>query len=248
MSPTGPLTLAIEASNPGPHSPAMGPQLPRVSVCLGRPRPGSAAEVLGFESVPTDRRDDEGLIPAVDRLVRGAGKGPRDLRRVAVSIGPGGFTGLRLAVAFAKMVCEVTGAECVAVPTAHALIRRVDAALRAERPGMILLAWKRDDVWAERFDAGDSIHPASPGALTPIRALQPRPNEIIVCDAELEATMRTLGLVPPGAAMVRPRFDASAVLEASDCITPIDPIALSPLYPREPEAATKWRELKKRGK
>lgn len=203
-------------------------------------------EVIGFEGVGSANRDDEGLIPAIDRVVRAAGFVPGDLRRVAVSVGPGGFTGLRVAVAFVKMVCEATGAQCIAVPTARALIRRVDQVLRAERGTLILLAWKRDDVWAERYAAGAASVPTEEGALRPIRDLGLTGTDVIVCDAALEASMRTLGVVPAGALVVRPRFDAVAVLEASAEIAPIDPLALVPLYPREPEAATKWRELRAR--
>lgn len=237
-----PLTLAIESSNPGPTEPGVE----RVSVCLGKASRGQPIEVIARQSVPVNQRDDEALIPTIDLLVRGAGFAARDLNRLAVSIGPGGFTGLRVATAFVKTVCEVIGAECIAVPTTRALIRRVDAALRHDRPTTILLAWKKADAWAESFAPGDSLLPSREAALTPFSALALDSREIIVCDAPLEVALRDAGLVPPHALIRRPCFDAVAVLEASAEFAPIDPASLQPLYPREPEAATKWRELKAR--
>ncbi|HEX6747014.1 MAG TPA: tRNA (adenosine(37)-N6)-threonylcarbamoyltransferase complex dimerization subunit type 1 TsaB [Longimicrobium sp.] len=44
------------------------------------------------------------LMPAVDEAVRAAGLAPRDLAAVAVSGGPGSFTGLRIAAATAKAI------------------------------------------------------------------------------------------------------------------------------------------------
>jgi hypothetical protein len=44
--------------------------------------------------------------------------------------------------------------------------------------------------------------------------------------------------------IIAPEFDPIACAEISRDMQAIDPIALSPLYPREPEAVTKWRELR----
>lgn len=245
MTADPPLTLAIEASNPGQHGPRPDPAA-RVSVCLGRTTRSGPPTLIACEQIKIAHRDDEALIPAIDRMVRAAGLTPRSIERVAVSIGPGGFTGLRVAVTFAKMVCEAVNAECIAVPTSRALIRRVEPGLRLQRQVAILLAWKRADVWIERYAPGDSFEPAREGSLEPIASLGLPENSAVVCDAPLEATLRAVGGFGDQTVFVRPRFDATAVLEAAWDIAPIDHLVLEPLYPREPEAATKWRELKKK--
>lgn len=245
MANGGSITLAIETSNPGPAETGESPGSGRPSVCLGKLNGSGSVEVIAREVVKSASRHDDDLMPAIDRLVAGAGLTPRDIGRVAVSIGPGGFTGLRVAVAATKMICEAMGAECIAVPTARALIRRVEMASRVDRETIILLAWKRDDAWAERYAAGRSIEPSAPGMLGRFDALKVQANSLVVCDAPVEVVLRERGCLPKGAAVVRPFFDAAAVLEASVTLTPIDALALEPLYPREPESVTKWRELKR---
>jgi tRNA threonylcarbamoyl adenosine modification protein YeaZ len=119
-------TLAIEISNPasGPRGemPVAGsgePVLAGPGVGLAQ-MDGSSVRIIGIELLSAGLRHDDDLMPAIDRLCRRAGVGPRQLGRIAVSIGPGGYTSLRIAVATAKMLCEATGAEAVPVASAPA--------------------------------------------------------------------------------------------------------------------------------
>ncbi len=66
--------------------------------------------------------------------------------------------------------------------------------------------------------------------------------KVIVADQFFPASMRA-GAESLGIAIVPPVFDPVACLEAAEGITPVDPAALAPLYPREPEAVTKWKKL-----
>jgi tRNA threonylcarbamoyladenosine biosynthesis protein TsaB len=49
------------------------------------------------------------LMPAVDQVMRGAGVGFGDLDALAVGIGPGGFTGLRIGIATAHGIAQSAG-------------------------------------------------------------------------------------------------------------------------------------------
>ncbi|MHC4446612.1 MAG: tRNA (adenosine(37)-N6)-threonylcarbamoyltransferase complex dimerization subunit type 1 TsaB, partial [Planctomycetota bacterium] len=73
-----------------------------------------AAGEVHTESLAADRWHDDDLIAAVDRLFARLGLEPGDLGVVGVSVGPGGFTGLRIAVSTAKMFAETLGAQLVA--------------------------------------------------------------------------------------------------------------------------------------
>lgn len=75
-----------------------------------------AAAALGrrdgasFAAEPdSGRRHASGLLPAVRGLLRSAGISARDLDAVAVGLGPGSFTGLRVGLAAAKALAYAVG-------------------------------------------------------------------------------------------------------------------------------------------
>jgi tRNA threonylcarbamoyladenosine biosynthesis protein TsaB len=65
------------------------------------------------------------LVPRIEALLRsdaeGASARPRDLQAIAVSLGPGSFTSLRIGVATAKALAHAWEVDLVGVPTAHAI-------------------------------------------------------------------------------------------------------------------------------
>jgi tRNA threonylcarbamoyladenosine biosynthesis protein TsaB len=61
------------------------------------------------------------LMPAVAAILRNAGKEVKDLTAVAVSAGPGNFTGLRIGLATAKTLAWSLGRPLAAVPTLEVL-------------------------------------------------------------------------------------------------------------------------------
>lgn len=235
----GAPVLAIETSNPSACGPGPGP-----SVAL---RSGGAVVVEPLRPAAAGTRGghDDDLIPAIDRVFAQAGLRPRDLAggAVAVSIGPGGFTGLRIACAAGKMIAEATGAACIAVPTASALVRRVDAAAFTRGRVGVSLAAKADTAWVQVF--GSAVEPLSPGGVATAeefaRLAERDQLRALVTDRFLpegfRATATRLGID-----LVPPHYDAAAVLEAAEELPRIDPAALVPLYPREPEAVTLWRQ------
>lgn len=66
-------------------------------------------------------RHAERLMPAVSDLMSATGRRPRDMDLVAVTAGPGSFTGLRVGVTTARVLAWTLGARLVAVPTLDAL-------------------------------------------------------------------------------------------------------------------------------
>jgi tRNA threonylcarbamoyladenosine biosynthesis protein TsaB len=66
-------------------------------------------------------RHAQALIPESQLLLRRYRVEPRDLECVAVSVGPGSFTGLRVGVVFAKTLAYAVGCQVVAVETFQAI-------------------------------------------------------------------------------------------------------------------------------
>src|SRR6185503_7170285 len=95
------------------------------------------------ETLSSAKRHDDDLLPAIDRLMRRASASPRDLAAVGVSIGPGGFTGLRIAISTAKMFAEALGAQLVAVPSALVAAEGHSG----KSPFLVGLASKGESCW-----------------------------------------------------------------------------------------------------
>ena len=63
----------------------------------------------------------ERLLPAIDRMLHDAGLGLDALSGLAVSMGPGSFTGLRIGLSTVKGLAYATGLPVVGVPSLEAL-------------------------------------------------------------------------------------------------------------------------------
>jgi tRNA threonylcarbamoyladenosine biosynthesis protein TsaB len=93
----------------------------------------------------------ETLAPLIDRLLADAGLRVADLQAVAVSIGPGSFTGLRVGLATAKGLAFGCELALVSVPTLDALARVADA-----EPGELvcpILDARKGEIYAALYAA-----------------------------------------------------------------------------------------------
>lgn len=226
MATNGGVSLAIELSSR------------RGSIALGR-----GDELLGEEPVRRESRHDDDLMPAVERLFERIGLARGSLAEVFVSIGPGGFTGLRIATTTAKMLALATGVRVVATPTAAVVAEAVPAG-----PGRIAvaLAAKRGRTWVTWFDgsrvgAGWTIS-GTPGLVSPSEILSVRPRaDLIITDhaPELVEASAEAGTPIEGAV-----FEARNLWRVGRRMSLAgefaDPGSLTPLYARAPEAVRLW--------
>ncbi len=89
------------------------------------------------------------IAPAADRLLRAAGKGPSDLGLVAVDIGPGSYTGLRVGLAAAKGLAYALGRPLIGVPSLDVLAEAA-AGLGATLAPALDAKW--DQVYGALYD------------------------------------------------------------------------------------------------
>lgn len=223
---------------------------------------GDSIRPIESELLKTGARHDDDLMPAIQRLCERTKVSPRDLGVVGVSAGPGGYTGLRVALTVAKCIAEATGAKLRLVPSALS----ASAGLEPGGPTLVCLASKRETVHATMVGVTDewlaahlSLPPLSgaevrgdPGSPWPGRWLEvgligadvveQLGATRIVGDRHLPGSFREAAAVV-GAAIVPPSFGPEGVLRLMGRFPDADPASAAPIYPREPEAVTRWREL-----
>lgn len=124
------------------------------------------SEVLAEAQAPPGRSGAEGLLPAVDSVLRQAELGLAELDAFAISIGPGSFTGLRVGVATLKGLAFGTGKPIAAVSSlavlAHGAVSRAE--VEASGPIVAMIDARRGEVYAGgwRLSGEAELSPVSP--------------------------------------------------------------------------------------
>lgn len=95
-----PLILAVETSG----------RLGSVAIAIGE-------EILGETQFSGPMRHSSELFPAIHGLLRRFSQKPKEIEQTYISVGPGSFTGLRIAVALAKTMHLANAAKIVPVDT-----------------------------------------------------------------------------------------------------------------------------------
>jgi tRNA threonylcarbamoyladenosine biosynthesis protein TsaB len=127
-------------------------------------RTGSVAlcdgtRLLAAHTFPEGARRARDIVPAIDRIMQEAGLPGDGVDLVAVSEGPGSFTGLRIGVTCAKTLAWTLGWKCVGVPSLEVLVQNVPGGdglrwacptrdARRDRVYGTVFAW-RDGRWTD---------------------------------------------------------------------------------------------------
>ena len=220
-------------------------------------REGSVALRLSDGSMiehvfPCGSRGEDHLLPSIDAIFAQAGLTPADLAAVAVSIGPGGFTGLRIATSTAKGLAEGTGCRLVSVPSAMVAAESTVSLDDQRVPVVALAAAKSVSCWLSRLDHdGDRWVESDRSGLHVIDP--PDENVLELCQGAIVLADR---FIPEGIAgrlsgvheIREPRWSATACARIAHGFLMdgrvTDPLEMAPLYPREPEAVSLWKARK----
>lgn len=116
-----------------------------VGVAAGGRPPVLASETIG-------RGHAERLFGMISVAMAETGLGFADLDRIAVTVGPGSFTGVRVGIAAARGFALVTGCPVASIGTLDVIAEAARATAGAV-PVMAVLDAKRDEVYAQAFDA-----------------------------------------------------------------------------------------------
>lgn len=109
------------------------------------------------------------LFERIDAALKGAGIGIRDIGLIGVGVGPGSFTGIRIAVTTARMLAQV-----LAVPLAGVHSQLIFAASAPSEPGDFLLS----AFDAKKGRVFGALYRREADALTPAPIIPPGDYEI----------------------------------------------------------------------
>ncbi len=112
--------------------------------------PAAGPAVLRSETI--GRGHAELLLPMIAAVLADAGMAIGDVARIAVTTGPGSFTGIRVGVAAARGLALVTGAETVALSTLAAHAEAASAHL-AGASVLSVIDGRRGDIHGQLFSA-----------------------------------------------------------------------------------------------
>ena len=177
------------------------------------------------------------LVPALERLCSARGVDPADLQLLAIGIGPGSFTGLRVAISTALGLTRATGAQLVGVSSHAAAAWRVFEAEEAGSRITVLQDARGGCVQTSSWQrSADAVQCIAEHALVPCAeaAQQLAGSARLLAD---EAGLRAARLAPDDPRVVAsPAPDAEAVLTLGarqlEAEGPTPAEALRPLYLR----------------
>lgn len=110
------------------------------------------AEPLAIEQIAMERGHAEALMPMVERVMKAVEGGFASLDRVAVTVGPGSYTGLRVGISAARAIALAAGIPAIGVTTLAATA----APLIGRRSGRVIAAAldaKHGQVWFQALSS-----------------------------------------------------------------------------------------------
>lgn len=112
-----------------------------------------ADQVLAGAVTGPGERSAKSLAPLVERLLQQVGWQPAEVELVAVTQGPGSFTGLRIGVTMAKMFAWGAGCELLGVSTLAVLAAQAAESAAAQSAGRIVAVMdaQRQEFYTANF-------------------------------------------------------------------------------------------------
>ncbi|HLP67101.1 MAG TPA: tRNA (adenosine(37)-N6)-threonylcarbamoyltransferase complex dimerization subunit type 1 TsaB, partial [Rhizobium sp.] len=126
--------------------------------------------VLGQATETIGRGHAEKLMEKIDAALAEAGLSLEAVERIAVTVGPGSFTGIRVGVAAARGLALALGIPAVGVSTLAVLA----SAETASAPVVAVIDAKRDEIYIQAFDQARAIDQAIVGSAEDARDLVER--------------------------------------------------------------------------
>ncbi|KAA2212417.1 tRNA (adenosine(37)-N6)-threonylcarbamoyltransferase complex dimerization subunit type 1 TsaB [Teichococcus oryzae] len=176
------------------------------------------------------------LPPMVAQVLAEAGLAATELDAVAAVVGPGGFTGLRAALALAQGLALAIDRPAIGVTTGEALAASLPDRLRADHAVWSVTDTKRGRVLLERFAPGAATAAGPPEPFM-LEDLPPQDRPVVLVGDAAEAAARVLaerGTPPHGIGAALPEAGAAAAVAALRLAGHLPPLPALPLYVEPP--------------
>ena len=223
-----------------------------IVLALDSASPSTVAGVMLADGSVVEERDDppEGsrgehasrLLVLVERALAGGEVAWGDVDRIAVGVGPGGFTGLRIGVATARALAQARGLPLVAVGSLEALALGADVDRGAVAA---VLDARRGEVFAGVWARGRER--VAPAALAPeelgarVAALDEPVQAVGDGAVRFREELERAGVAVPEDGSRLHRISAAPLCRLGAVGEPSDRDRLLPDYRREPDAKPRQR-------
>jgi len=212
------------------------------SVALGR-----GDGVLEERSLSGPRRHAAEFVALIARVCRDHGVVPDRIDAVAVSCGPGSFTGLRIGVTVARTLALACGTRILAVPTLEVIAQNAMSLAEPPQHVTVMLDAKRDRAYASSFRRASGIYVAldEPAEVSPSAYAAKCPPDTVVLGEGVEryaTAVEAAGLSAAPSELHAPRATAVYRLGLGpDTVgREVPPREFVPRYIRPPEAEERW--------
>lgn len=201
-------------------------------------------------TIQTKKTHSEMLMPHIKQVMSLANVNKHDLSLIAVSIGPGSFTGLRIGLATAKALAYALSVPLIGVPTLEAL------AFNCPVPGALLspmLDAQKGNVYQALYTwKGNALHEVMPTRVisfaTALTELEAQTQPVVVMgEGAIMNRTKICSLTNPATAqphVVMPRAASVALLGQKKYQLGLshDVMTLEPYYIRRSEAEELWEK------
>jgi tRNA threonylcarbamoyladenosine biosynthesis protein TsaB len=183
------------------------------------------------------------LLPLLAGLLEQAGSDWDEVRAIAVGVGPGTFTGLRIGVATARALAQALRVPLHPVSSLEALAAGLAQHAAPGRPLLPLIDAKRRQVFASLYRSGERLeHEWGPLAvgrdelLARVAAVTPAPFAGGDWALESREALEAAGIEVAVPESGLHAIDAAQVCRLGMAVEPVAPQGVNPVYVRVPDA------------
>ena len=204
-----------------------------------------AARLIALESQPMKRGHAEALMPLIARVIKQAGIAFASFDRIAVTTGPGSFTGLRVGLSAARGIALAADKPVVGLTTLTAYAAPV-VSENAEQPVISAIDARHDQVYFQVVsgDGSSLIRPRVAPIEEALRASRFGAPHLVGNAAGILADRWPTDALPPFRVDAQPAPDIAWVAWLGAAVNP-DTAPARPYYLRAPDAKLPKDRLQK---